>query len=117
MRYAASATLQTTSAQFSGSSDQDKKAEIGKAKLKLVEIQTEMKDAQKAMERERKALSDAKAEQTKIESGRLKIVRNVRTALDEYQNKKQEVQEAVQDRRKWIWKNSSASWQKKKKLW
>ena len=75
----------------------DKKAEIGKAKLKLVEIQTEMKDAQKAMERERKALSDAKAEQTKIESGRLKIVRNVRTALDEYQNKKQEVQEAVQD--------------------
>ena len=32
----------------------DKKAEIGKAKLKLVEIQTEMKDAQKAMERERK---------------------------------------------------------------
>ena len=28
----------------------DKKAEIGKAKLKLVEIQTEMKSAQKAME-------------------------------------------------------------------
>jgi len=75
----------------------DTAAQINQAKTRLVEIQTELKDAKKAMEAKRKALSDAKAEVPKIESKRLTIAQNVRTALDDYKNKKQEAQEAVQD--------------------
>ena len=45
-------------------------------------------------------------------------MRNVRTALDEYQNKKQEVQEAVQDVAEVdLEELERLSWQKKKKLW
>ena len=75
----------------------DTAAQINQAKTRLVEIQSELKDAKKAMEAKRKALSDAKAEVPKIESKRLTIAQNIRTALDDYKNKKQEAQEAVQD--------------------
>ena len=59
--------------------------------------------------RKEKTLSDAKAELNNITERRGKVVQNLKISLDDYNNKKEEAQEAVQGVGRWIWKNSSAS--------
>ncbi len=75
----------------------DTKAQIEQAKKRLVEIQTNLKEANNEMGTKRKTLSDAKAELNNITERRGKVVQNLKISLDDYNNKKEEAQEAVQD--------------------
>merc|ERR1712072_370164 len=53
--------------------------------------------ANNEMGTKRKTLSDAKAELNNFSDRRGKVVQNLKISLDDYNNKKEEAQEAVQD--------------------